>query len=1291
MNTLVKTGRCCGRWTLRLSFILLLLTALSLCLGRYLLARLIDDPTAVQASLSTYFDAPVAFRAISVAWQGWRPRLQLEGFRLGASQDNGLSALRFDQGQVELNILKSLFARRLEVHRLRVEGLRVSAERGATDKLPFGFTAGSANLPSAAIAKLVARLAAIPALDLVFQELRLQAADGSKTPLVLRDLRITLRSHGDKRRLHVASTLPEAWGHHLQAALEWRGDLFDKAASGARFYLRGEALELSNWPLSLAYPVQITGGRAHPLEVWGDWRQGAVQALEGRVAVHDLSLPELPTMAGLNELLRQAPTLFAEFGWRRTSQGWTSLVNFSGRDADDGRRINTALAIQWQSGSGDALSQLQGYWDDIAIDDLATLVAPWLPDASQQVLAQLEPTGQATEVTFRARFGDNSEWMPQHYAVAARVHQVAIRSWQGAPGIKGLAGRLSLDENGGRFDVDGQNIVLTGADLRAPVALQLAGPLQWRYLDRGLQLTSAGLDFGNGDFKARLRGHVMLAKNASSPYLNLRLNYKDIELSRIHSYLPASRLHPKLLGWLERAFGKGRVPRGELRVQGLIDDFPFDDGQGVFEARFYVADASLNYAPRWPRVEGLRGEVLFRNRALRIAAVAGKIHGVDIHPVKAQIADLRQAVLIIQAQAQGAGERFSDFLRNGPLAKHMGAYAKDLRVTGVNTLDLDMRIPLRALAELQVQGAVGFAQGDLALPTWGVQLKEVEGVVEFTRSTLTAQGLDLLWQDQPVRMDISTHQGDHDRRETRFKVYGRIGVAAFGEHAARLQPYLDGKARWELLVRAPASGPLSLDMASDLRGLAVKLPGLLAKAGGETRSFNAHISLDQRQRRLSGWFDYGASLQATLEWAGFSPKPTFDVGEQGSARGEAQLPRRTGLKVTAHLPRFALPTAQAESNTAGAWRWPPWLQAAEVRVDELLLGQQRFPHVELRLNPRDDGIAIKVAGETVAGRVHIPVPVTPQTPIAIRLQHLMLNRDQAGLAEIVSQQSLRLAAIPPFWMSVRDLMLNAKPLGQLRLAVVPQEQGVRLTQFDLRSDVHRISATGNWLQPECGYGDRPLSRLQMELTSTNFGETLDAFGYENSLRAGEGRVNLAVHWRAPFPQATLAALDGHLQLHIVKGSLVELEPGLGRLVGLLNISSLARRLQLDFSDLFVQGLSFDLIKGHVQFRKGHAYTSVAIEAPSAQMHIAGRIGFQERDYHQTVTVVPQVSSPLAIAGTLAGGPAVGAAVFFAERLLKPEINQIARYQYSITGPWDDPVIQRVKLPSNLGISPEGYN
>lgn len=260
-------------------------------------------------------------------------------------------------------------------------------------------------------------------------------------------------------------------------------------------------------------------------------------------------------------------------------------------------------------------------------------------------------------------------------------------------------------------------------------------------------------------------------------------------------------------------------------------------------------------------------------------------------------------------------------------------------------------------------------------------------------------------------------------------------------------------------------------------------------------------------------------------------------------------------------------------------------------------------------------------------------------------------------------------------------------MGQLRLSTRPQPGGLRLDNLELSSPVQQLIATGEWRSTPAGQ----TSTLQARLVSRSLSQTLQGFGFNPDLEGAATEADLHADWPGSLLNFSPRLLNGRLNLRIGQGQLTQLEPGrVGRLFGLINLSSLARRLTLDFRDLFSKGLSFDRIRGDFTFREGQAYTdNLLLESSSANILITGRTNLVDRQYDQIITVTPQVSSSLPIAGAIVGGPVVGAAVLLAERLLKPGINQINRYQYSVTGSWDNPVIQPLPRAGNDG-RPSGF-
>ncbi|MGA0027544.1 MAG: AsmA-like C-terminal region-containing protein, partial [Steroidobacteraceae bacterium] len=153
---------------------------------------------------------------------------------------------------------------------------------------------------------------------------------------------------------------------------------------------------------------------------------------------------------------------------------------------------------------------------------------------------------------------------------------------------------------------------------------------------------------------------------------------------------------------------------------------------------------------------------------------------------------------------------------------------------------------------------------------------------------------------------------------------------------------------------------------------------------------------------------------------------------------------------------------------------------------------------------------------------------------------------------------------------------------------------------------------------------------------------------------------------------------GSASIQLVDGRMKAVDPGAGRLLGLLSLSHIGRRLTLDFGDVTGEGMSFDSIKGDFQLRDGVAHTdNLTLRGSVADIGIAGDTNLRERSYDQTAVVTGDLGASLGVAGTLAGGPAVGAALLLFSQIFKEPLKGVARGYYRITGPWQEPEVRKV--------------
>jgi uncharacterized protein YhdP len=264
--------------------------------------------------------------------------------------------------------------------------------------------------------------------------------------------------------------------------------------------------------------------------------------------------------------------------------------------------------------------------------------------------------------------------------------------------------------------------------------------------------------------------------------------------------------------------------------------------------------------------------------------------------------------------------------------------------------------------------------------------------------------------------------------------------------------------------------------------------------------------------------------------------------------------------------------------------------------------------------------------------------------------------------------------VPPLNLAVDDFRFGDAHLGTAGLRTRPTTTGMRIEQLQTRAPKQSIDMTGDWSR-QAGIAR---TRLELNATSTDFGALLAGFGLGRQVEGGEGSIELRARWPGSPADFSLAGMGGTMAVDLRDGQLVQVEPGAGRVLGLLSIAQLPRRLSFDFSDFFEKGFAFDSIEGDVHFDAGRAHSDdLAIDGPAAKIRMRGSADLRAQTYDQTIDVYPKAGNLLTVAGALAGGP-VGAAIgAAANAVLQKPIGQLTARTYRITGPWKEPKIETV--------------
>jgi uncharacterized protein YhdP len=336
----------------------------------------------------------------------------------------------------------------------------------------------------------------------------------------------------------------------------------------------------------------------------------------------------------------------------------------------------------------------------------------------------------------------------------------------------------------------------------------------------------------------------------------------------------------------------------------------------------------------------------------------------------------------------------------------------------------------------------------------------------------------------------------------------------------------------------------------------------------------------------------------------------------------------------------------------------------------------QFNTTTIDIDPRETSNLFTFNGHDIEGMISIPKGLAGKE-IEVSLERLRLIPQEAGGK---AKKAPSIKVVPSITAKIKSLMYDGIQLGSADIVVQKSAGKLDFTKLNFQSVDAKISAEGSWEQGI--EGDK--SSLKFDLTGNKASDVMEQFGFSgNNIKGGVTKINASLHWPNTPQHFDLKHLSGNLDLKIADGRFKDIEPGAGRIFGLLSVQSLPRRLSLDFKDLFKKGFSFDNIEGSFSIDGGDAHTdSLVMTGPSATIEISGRTGLVAQDYDQKAIVSPALSNSIPVASALFGpvGIGAGAVYYIGQKVFKsiPErVDNFLKQEYSIKGSWENPEIKRL--------------
>jgi len=1267
------------------------LFALALLAVRFIVFPQVESHRdAIAAALAAQLGRPIEIAVLATGWDGWNPKLVIEGFRILDREQAGAMPL------VELPVVElvvswtSLPLLDLRLKELVIERPRLAIRRDRAGMLRIaGIEFDPAQAPDdTSLADWILRQRLIVVRDALItwnDDLR------NAPQLVLDRVQFRLHNRFGRHRFGLTGVPPT----EIAAPIDVRGDVRGVAANDwqravGTLYVRLDYADVAAWREWLPLPVPIASGKG-AMRLWLQF------AADGaREIVADLELAEVRAQLGEALPWLELSHVAGRAGWSSGASGSEFFARGLAVATADGQRLGpTDMKLGLNNAAGN-----RGAGGRIEIDRLE--LAPLrelarhlpLPEGMRAALDRFAPRGTLAHASAR---WEGAADAPVAFAAAAEFAGAGVAAHESFPGVTGLSGRFEATQEKGELRIASRDVALALPRVLAEAIPfdTLEGVLQWERNSAQTTVRIPKLDFANADFAGSAAGTYRTAQ-AGPGHVDLSAQLARANVAQVHRYVPVGS-NEDLRNWLRTALAQGTASDVRIKLAGNLADLPFAAGKGNhFLVTAKAKDVLLDYAPRWPAIGGIDVDFRLEGPRLTIGATRGRVYDTELRAVRAEIANLAadHPLLHVEGSAAGPVADFLRFVGESPVAGWTGHLTDGAAATGEGRMALRLALVLGRFGDSKVTGEFTCERAELRLPRAPV-LAQLSGALVFSEAEVRARDLSAEVLGGPAKLAVVS-AGERVR-------VSATGSAPLASVRRELNlPYLDrlsGTLDWSLTADV-VPGLTTWALESPLTGVAVDLPAPLGKTAAEAlplrverRGDAAHPDEDL----LVATYGRAARLVAHRRLAADGAKVDRALVSLGRAaeRPEAMRPDRAGFWLRAELPSLhvddwlVLASRDKSANSSGA-NANLELEGVELAAGELDAFGIRLHdlNVTARRSPAGWRLDLRGAGLDGTATWVSPNPEIPTGRVVARLARFGLPGKGETAPRLAADAKARgpepksdaaANAWPELDIVADTLVSKGRSLGRMELRAQPRGTDWRIERLTLANDSGKIVADGEWRV----LGPQEQTRMNVALDAKEAGEFLARFGYVEALQGAPTKIDGQLAWSGSPLGFDYPTLSGAFRIGVGSGRFIKIEPGFGKLLGVLSLQALPRRISLDFRDVFSEGFAFDEVTGAVRIANGVMSTdNLRLLGPAAQVDIAGDADLAHETQRLTVRVQPSLSGSVSTGAALLFfanplvGAAIGAGSLLAQKVLKDPIEQMFSYQYAVTGSWSDPVVTR---------------
>ena len=357
------------------------------------------------------------------------------------------------------------------------------------------------------------------------------------------------------------------------------------------------------------------------------------------------------------------------------------------------------------------------------------------------------------------------------------------------------------------------------------------------------------------------------------------------------------------------------------------------------------------------------------------------------------------------------------------------------------------------------------------------------------------------------------------------------------------------------------------------------------------------------------------------------------------------------------------------------------LNTLSAYIGSVKMADQEFKNVTLSATHDQDLWLASINSSLAVGLLqwHTPKAGLPQGKLTAKLQKLIIENEAAS-ETITKSINKRIQKIPALDIHSEELIVNGKSYGKVDLLASNDKNDWKIEKLNLTSNDAKLSAHGKWSLPKQGkIPSQGKTELVFDLDIDNAGSLLTNLGFPKTIDDGSGKLVGNINWIGEPYKFDIKSLKGELSLDLAKGTILQVEPGIARLLGVLSFQGLSRIATLDIGGVLkpivTQGTPFDRITAKGTLSNGLALIQdLTMKGPQGNVRLTGQANLINETQDMRVTVIPNFNAGSASLAYTFINPIIGLSTLVGQYLIADEVSKLFQLDYLIQGTWATPQV-----------------